>query len=59
LEDAEQLVSVEKVYRSFYRGSEEVKALRGISLELNTEKLVVIKGPSGSGKTTLVNLMGT
>jgi putative ABC transport system ATP-binding protein len=58
LEDAEKLVSVEKVYRSFYRGSEEVKALRGISLELNTEKLVVIKGPSGSGKTTLVNLMG-
>jgi putative ABC transport system ATP-binding protein len=44
-----------KVYRS---GEVEVRALRGVDLELCSGELVVLLGPSGSGKSTLLNILG-
>ena len=44
-----------KVYR---RGSEEIRALDGVSLQIGRGEFVSFMGPSGSGKTTLVNLLG-
>jgi putative ABC transport system ATP-binding protein len=44
-----------KVYNM---GEVEVKALRGVDLELYRSELVVLLGPSGSGKSTLVNILG-
>jgi putative ABC transport system ATP-binding protein len=44
-----------KVYTS---GQVEVRALRGIDLDISAAEVVVLLGPSGSGKSTLLNIMG-
>ncbi len=49
-----RLVDVVKVYPGRAGG---VKALKGISLEINRGEFLVITGRSGSGKTTLINLL--
>lgn len=45
---------VTKVYGS---GDAEVKALRGVDLDVYTNELMMLVGPSGSGKTTLISVI--
>jgi putative ABC transport system ATP-binding protein len=44
-----------KVYR---RGREEVRALDGVSFEIQPGEFIAVVGPSGAGKSTLLNLVG-
>ena len=39
-------------------GAAEVKALKGVNLELMPGELTLLMGPSGSGKTTLLSILG-
>jgi putative ABC transport system ATP-binding protein len=49
-----QVTGVEKTFR---RGAEEVRVLRGLDLELRRGEFLALMGPSGSGKSTLLNLL--
>ena len=52
------LISVSKLTRHYHMGSETVKALDGVDLEIQAGEFVMIIGSSGSGKSTLMHLLG-
>ncbi len=47
-----------KLTREYDMGSELVRALRGVSVQIQKNEYVAVMGPSGSGKSTLMNLIG-
>ncbi len=55
---ATPLIRLDKLARSFSSGEVEVKAVAGISLDIERGDFVAIMGSSGSGKSTLMNMMG-
>ena len=52
------LILTHKLAREYDMGSETVRALRGVNLQIRRNEYVAVMGPSGSGKSTLMNLIG-
>jgi putative ABC transport system ATP-binding protein len=54
----ETLVKVRDLHKVYYRGSEQIDVLQGVTIDIPSGDFLALMGPSGSGKTTLLNLMG-
>ena len=52
------LIETRDLSKVYKMGSEEIHAIRGVSLEIERGEYIAVMGPSGSGKSTLMNLIG-
>lgn len=53
-----RVIQVKDVSKVYQVGTQEVRALNGLSLDISRNEYVALMGPSGSGKSTLMNLLG-
>ncbi|MGA2914429.1 MAG: ABC transporter ATP-binding protein [Sedimentisphaerales bacterium] len=52
------IVRFNNIHKIYKMGSQEVKALNGISVSFKKGSFWAIMGPSGSGKSTMMNILG-
>ena len=52
------IILTHNLTRDYDMGSEVVRALRGVDVQIRRNEYVAVMGPSGSGKSTLMNLIG-
>src|SRR5215204_1576336 len=52
------LVELREVRKIYHLGGEEIRALDGITLDIEPGEFISIIGPSGSGKSTLMHILG-
>jgi putative ABC transport system ATP-binding protein len=53
-----RLIEIRGLTRHYRMGTEVVRALDGVDLDVDEGEYLAIMGPSGSGKSTLMNLIG-
>jgi putative ABC transport system ATP-binding protein len=52
------LIELRNVSKIYVLGGEEIRALDGVTMDINGGEFVSIIGPSGSGKSTLMHIIG-
>jgi len=52
------MINIKNMYKIYTMGDNEVRALNGISLDIEQHEFAAIVGQSGSGKSTLMNMIG-
>ncbi|MBQ9701159.1 MAG: ABC transporter ATP-binding protein [Lachnospiraceae bacterium] len=53
-----EYIKFENVVKSYGSGEAEIKALSGVSFDINKGEFCILLGSSGAGKTTLLNMLG-
>src|SRR5215475_13739774 len=52
------VISVRNLVKTYVVGEVEVRALRGVNLEVQRGEFLAVTGPSGSGKSTFMHIIG-
>ncbi|MGD8626853.1 MAG: ABC transporter ATP-binding protein [Anaerolineae bacterium] len=52
------MIEIKNITKTYQMGEVEVRALRGVSLQIEQGEFLTVMGPSGSGKSTLMNVLG-
>lgn len=52
------VIQCKKLARHYRVGTQTIKALRSVSMDVTRGEYMAIMGPSGSGKSTLMNIIG-
>mgnify|MGYP000173898960 CR=1 FL=1 len=56
--DSTATLVIDNIAKTYQMGEQQVRALKGVSLQILQGEYVAIMGPSGSGKSTLMNMIG-
>src|SRR5258706_11248769 len=52
------VISVTSLVKTYVVGEVQVRALRGVNLDVQTGEFLAVTGPSGSGKSTFMHIIG-
>lgn len=56
--DKNVIIAIKEISKVYRMGSEVIKALKSVTLDIYENEYVALMGPSGSGKSTLMNILG-